>query len=412
MQALLAELVPRLVTDDPLQLLVLFAWLIAYWDHILATGQRRVWLYSLTVAVTSSFGAVWSWVDPVHSNVQWLPSWTARKEMKLRIALKDRLNYLRALQIRSTSKLRRLQFVWRRKRFAFLLTSPKLEHVLAKLDSELDFHIFRLFQCSLSSETAEELFLERLGDFADVMKAGGAGINFDHPAELSNAFETLDLVASAWRDFLHSSQNDLAQAYSLLRYRIQRGPLSGSPPPGLGLRDGWGLMLHSLVLEAQNLLEERWRIVALPKRLCGYPISRAKATAALILLSLVVCLARRIFIGSTFSWPIWEVVVFALFKHTQPASYFALDPTVEPHGICFLAASLAAILDPHLAAVDVSAAIIGLIRCRAVVLAADLAAADLHDAILYAVVARNELKQRLRELRNYKREAGLLRRSD
>lgn len=105
------------------------------------------------------------------------------------------------------------------------------------------------------------------------------------------------LLESAWTNFVSSAQDTPLQTYSFLAHRIQAGPMTRMPPARLGRRDGWALMLHQLLLNAQELLEEQWQISKVPKRLFGYRLTRWAATIALIVLSFVVCVARRVFIG-------------------------------------------------------------------------------------------------------------------
>ncbi|BGP31494.1 hypothetical protein JCM10296v2_003259 [Rhodotorula toruloides] len=63
-------------------------------------------------------------------------------------------------------------------------------------------------------------------------------------------------------------------------------------------------------------------------------------------------------------------------------------------------------------AVDIDTVLFDVLNGRAAFRTLQALEGDLHDAILDAVLVRNELKQRMRGLRDDKREAGSLRLSD
>ncbi|BGO98846.1 hypothetical protein NBRC10513v2_003242 [Rhodotorula toruloides] len=222
----------------------------------------------------------------------------------------------------------------------------------------------------------------------------------------------LVVVEQAWLRLLAASQHDLAQAHAYLRLQALEDPPVGDTLPFLGLkRDGWGVIRQRVMRCAQDEVAKQWQLVELPKHFLGQRWTRMQATAALVLLSLVLRLLRRFFLGTIFGLPVWELLVYFFFKTIQFAPS-QLDEPVEFAGDLFLASVTVAIFSRPFKTTDLDTVLFDILNSSAALRAFTLAEGNLHDAILDAVLARNELKQRMRELRGDKREAGSLRRSD
>ncbi|BGP07445.1 hypothetical protein JCM10049v2_003277 [Rhodotorula toruloides] len=392
----------RLITDDPLRLLPLFACLFAAWDNHLALDSPRKTLFWTTLALLLNWYNLWNYVDPLNVLLQRPVPWLSREEMKLRLALRARLDRLRALPRRCITHLRIRRFIWTTKLVASLPMRPELTQEVVDLDSILNFHVLRLFERSSPFESAKRLYLSELTAFSRSLARFPT-----HFVEDSQRFASLESVENAWLGFIHSSRDEPAQAYSVLRYRIHLGPSTAAPPAGQGLslRNGWAMMQHQLLLNAVDHLEQQWQLVPLPLHLSHlrFRITRWRAICALVFLSLALCVARRTLIGEGYYWPIWETLLFLLFKRPQPAPDLNLDSTVQLKGDHFFETATTAILDPRLAQVDVGNAAIRFIRWRAASVMMCEAETELHEEILEAVLLRDELKR-------YRRELGLLRR--
>ncbi|BGP69894.1 hypothetical protein NBRC10513v2_003240 [Rhodotorula toruloides] len=163
---------------------------------------------------------------------------------------------------------------------------------------------------------------------------------------------------------------------------------------GLAPQAGWEVMLHHLLLNAVELLEEQWQLIPLPAHLSRlrlrFRITRWRTTFAFVLssLALALCVARRTLIGKGYYWPLWDIPLLLLFKRTQPAPYLNLDSTVQAKGNQFVETATTAILDSRLAGVDVGNAAIQFIRLRAASVMMCEAETELHEVILEAVLAQ------------------------
>ncbi|BGP31492.1 hypothetical protein JCM10296v2_003257 [Rhodotorula toruloides] len=361
----------RLITDDPLRLVPLFT----------------------TLALLLNWYNFWNYVDPLNVFFERPVRWLSREEMRVRLALRARLDRLRALTRRCITHLRIRRFIWTTNLLASLPMRPELTQEVIDLDAILNFHVLRLFERSSPFESAKRLYLSELAALSR-----SAALFPTRFVDDSQRFASLKSVENAWLGFIHSSRDEPAQAYSVLRYRIHLGPSTAAPRAGQGLssRNGWDLMHHQLLLNAADHLEEQWQLIPLPLHLSRLRIriTRWRATFALVFLSLALCVARRTLVGEGYYWPIWEILLFLLFKCTQPAPYLNLDSTVQAKGDQSVVSATTAILNPRLARVDIGNAAIQFIRWRAASVMMCEAETELHEEILEAVLVRDELKRR------------------
>jgi hypothetical protein len=219
-------------------------------------------------------------------------------------------------------------------------------------------------------------------------------------------------LETAWTSLLGASQHDLTQVYAYLRRAALMDPPRGDTLPRLGWkREGWGIIRQRTLRRARDEVAKRWQVVDLPEYILGRRLSRMQITAVLILLSLMLRVLRRVLFGTLFGWPIWETLVYCLFKKIQLAP-MRIDESVKAAGDHFRAAVTIAIFSDLFRSIDLDVSLFQILNAIAAQRTLQDAREDLHDAIIDAVLARNELKQRMRELRDDKREAGSLRRSD
>ncbi|EGU12995.1 Proteophosphoglycan ppg4 [Rhodotorula toruloides ATCC 204091] len=367
----------RLITDDPLRLLPLFACFFAAWDNHLALDSPRKDFFWTTLALLMNWYNFWNYIDPLNVLFERPVRWLSREEMRVRLAMRARLDHLRALPRRCITHLHISRFMWTTtKLLASLPMRPELTQEVIDLDSILNSHVLRLFERSSSFERAKRLYLSELAAFSCTLALFPARF-----VEDSQTFASLKSVEEAWLDLstLHVT--------------------SPHKRHGLAPQAGWEVMLHHLLLNAVELLEEQWQLIPLPAHLSRlrlrFRITRWRTTFAFVLssLALALCVARRTLIGKGYYWPLWDIPLLLLFKRTQPAPYLNLDSTVQAKGNQFVETATTAILDSRLAGVDVGNAAIQFIRLRAASVMMCEAETELHEVILEAVLVRDELKR-------------------
>ncbi|EGU12997.1 Proteophosphoglycan ppg4 [Rhodotorula toruloides ATCC 204091] len=387
----------------PLSLLPLAGLLFAHWDHIAAassTWRYRDWISSTAYWIVISWFNLIVWPCSAWLVFPRQAAWIARQEVKSKIAVKAVVRRLRACF--AASRMYRLRFrlkmaMWFRQRRATTLERSKVEAEMRALERNLNSHILRLHHL--------------LAPYRHAQSAHGTHqMLYRHVVVPNHLIDELVMrlvvVEQAWLRLLAASQHDLAQAHAYLRLQALEDPPVGDTLPFLGLkRDGWGVIRQRVMRCAQDEVAKQWQLVELPKHFLGQRWTRMQATAALVLLSLVLRLLRRFFLGTIFGLPVWELLVYFFFKTIQFAPS-QLDEPVEFAGDLFLASVTVAIFSRPFKTTDLDTVLFDILNSSAALRAFTLAEGNLHDAILDAVLARNELKQRMRELRGDKREAG------
>ncbi|BGO98822.1 hypothetical protein NBRC10513v2_003219 [Rhodotorula toruloides] len=229
---------------------------------------------------------------------------------------------------------------------------------------------------------------------------------------LRNLAQFLEPYVPAWTALAECPANEVRATHVILCEVLSTMPSFEDQLANAYLTNDFAsVTVTRVVIAAQNLVEQRWRILNFPVRILGCSFGHRGVVYTLVLLSVLLRVSCWVVNPRLVKHLFWELVIHILLKEIERVKWDMRSFDCPSQALLFemIAKMLTAQQHPTY---DFGLVLVPYLQARVAEDAALKREPELHRAILDTLLVRNELKQRLRGSRDDKREAGSLRRSD